>query len=162
MRRSWMLAAAMGVLLIGLAGSQQPVAADHCFVVFVKPPSGPAGTVFVIRQGGGDPGVVTLFHNGSRVARYRLGGWRDALRFRSSTADVGRWRVHLEIPNGDQPCGPNDSFTVTAAPDTATEVAATTSAGLADEAASGPSPLLLALAGAAGALITARRLAAKR
>jgi hypothetical protein len=162
MHRAWIVAGALGVLLIGFAGSQRPVAADHCFGVFVEPSSGPPGTVFVIRQGGGDPGVVTLFHDGSRVARYRLDGWRDAIRFHSSPADVGRWRVHLEIPHGDEPCVPDDSFTVTAAPDTATEAADAGRAGLAPDAGGGTaSLLLLAFVAVAGALITTRRLSAR-
>jgi hypothetical protein len=144
----------MVALLLAVAGPPR-VAADHCFGVSVEPSSGPAGTVFVIRQGGADSGIVTLFHDGSRVASHRVDGWRDAVRFRSTPGDVGRWRAHLVIPVGDKPCGPNDWFTVTGTPDTAT----IGSAGDPSSSAADASAALLGLAGLAGALLMVRRLA---
>ena len=157
MRRVWVIASTMVVLLVAVAGAPARVAADHCFGVSVEPSSGPAGTVFVIRQNGADPGIVTLFHDGSRVASYRVDGWGDAVRFRSTPGDVGRWRAHLVIPVGDEPCGPNDWFTVTGTPDTAT----IGSAGDPSSAAADASAALLGLAGLAGALLMVRRLASR-
>ncbi len=160
MRRAWTVAGALAVSLVGIGGAPQPVTADHCFGVVVEPSRGPAGTVFVIRANGGDPGIVTLFHEGSRVARYRLDDWGDEVRYRSTAADVGRWRVHLHIPNGDQPCGPDDAFTVSAAPDTATVGRSTGDVGRApDPSRTPPTSLILALAALAGALLAGRRLA---
>ena len=55
------------------------------------------------------------------IAMLAVGG-RDGEEFRfvATAADIGSWRAHLRIPDGDRPCGPNALFTVTAAPDTAT------------------------------------------
>ncbi len=127
-------------------------------MVDVEPRRGPAGTEFVIGQGSGVAGIVTLFHDGVRVARVRVGG-RDGqeYRFVARAGDVGRWRAHLRIPDGDEPCGPNAFFTVTAAPDTAT-------AGLVPPPEPGPSPkpgelpaLMLLLAALAGGRVSLRR-----
>ena len=115
-----MTAGAAAILVVGVGAAPEPVAADHCWAVVVEPSRGPVGTVFVIRGDSDDLGIVTLFHDGSRVGRYRLADRDDEVRFRATSDDVGRWRAHLRIRNGDQPCGPDDWFTVTAAPDTAT------------------------------------------
>jgi hypothetical protein len=112
------------------------------------------GTVFVIGHGGSNRGVLTLFHDGSRVAQYRIGRWGDTVRFASTAGDVGRWHVHLDIPKGDQPCGADDEFTVTAAPDTAT---ATTVAPAAEGRSPAPTAVLLVLAGLFGFLLPFRR-----
>ncbi len=121
MRRTLPAALVAAITILASPGAAAPVEADHCFGVDVEPRSGPVGTEFVIGQSSGLAGMVTLFHEGVRVARVRVGG-RDGeeYRFVSKPADVGMWRAHLRIPDGDRPCGPNAWFTVTAAPDTAT------------------------------------------
>ena len=160
MRRTMGAALAMVIAMLVSPGSASPAQADHCFGVDVEPRRGPVGTEFVIGQGSGVPGIVTLFREGRRVDRVAVGG-RDgqAYRFVAAAADVGRWRAHLRIPGGDRPCGPNAFFTVVAAPDTA-------AAGLAPPPAPGPSPkpgalpaLVLVLAALAGGGVGLRRFA---
>ena len=156
MRRTLGMALVMAIAMLVGPGAASPAQADHCFGVDVEPRRGPVGTEFVITQGSGFPGIVTLFHQGQRVARVRVGG-RDgqAYRFVAGADDVGQWRAHLRIPDGDRPCGPNAFFTVVAAPDTA-------AAGLAPPPEPGPSPkpgalpalvlVLAALTGGGGGL----------
>ena len=162
MRRAWTVAGALALSLIGIGGAPQPVVADHCWAPWVEPSRGPVGTVFVVRGDSGGPGIVTLFHDGSQAGRYRLKDREDEVRFRSTAADVGRWRAHLRILHGDQPCGHNDWFTVTAAPDTAT-----VGAGGIDNTrpARDPAPgfgPLIALAALLGAGLAVRRVSVRR
>jgi hypothetical protein len=144
----------MAIAMLATPSAATPADADHCFVVFVEPRRGPVGTEFVIGQGSGQAGVVTLFHDGVRARRVAVGG-RDGEEFRfvATAADIGSWRAYLRIPDGDRPCGPNALFTVTAAPDTAT--AEPTSRPDHDPM---PAIPVLALAAAAGLGVGLRRL----
>jgi hypothetical protein len=125
MRRTLGAAVVMAIAMLVSPGGATQAQADHCFAVDVEPRRGPVGTEFVIGQGSGLDGIVTLFHEGVRVARVRVGG-RDGEEFRfvATAADVGRWRAHLRIPDGDTPCGPNAFFTVLEVPETSAEAPA--------------------------------------